>query len=474
MSILEHQECLSLYWDRNGRVYGVRTEIKNSVLSVLDSSWIEPEVDNTFASAASSLIEKLSAPTTHLIVIGGHFNGSICFDLTIPAMAESDIREAIQYELTRYIPCDMMEIAYGYRTVKNPPLAKSDTVKTKVKIEEPEKNLSMEELEHTQVIKASSLEPEEKPLDSEKIHLRIFAVLRKEWNEFIAESTMAGLKFDAFLYPYQVIDPLLGHQREVFIPDADHEFEFVAPDIDSPERNMMTVDSKWETATKPEAVEMAKELGYENLPALENPGDLDAFAAPMLNAAYALSKDFIHDRNHMLSLPKELIPERFRFLKTFFIVLLSISMILILGLFARFWWTSWSKLQSIKTENLHVSDKNTKIRKHILKLKKIQQVIEEINEEDIGNPNMAYLIYRLTNVIPKEMWLQNMNIKEKSAIITVKAPAGKQSTLLPYLNNMKLFKVSNSNTKRFSDGTENILVTLEFKNKIKPPQEHSK
>jgi hypothetical protein len=192
----------------------------------------------------------------------------------------------------------------------------------------------------------------------------------------------------------------------------------------------------------------------------------------MLNAAYALSKNYALDRSHMISLPKELIPERFRVLKTLFAVLISVSLILILALFARFWWSSWSKLQAVKNEQAAVEDKIVRVRKSLLKLKKIQKVMDEIHQEDIGNPNMAYLIYRLSSVIPKSMWMQNMNIKEKSAVITVKSPAGKQSTLLPFLNNMKIFKVTNSNTKRFSDGTENILVTLEFKNKIKPPQEH--
>jgi len=468
MSILEHQECLSLYWDRNGRVYGIRAEIKNSTLSVLDSGLIEPDVEKTFTSAASELIEKLAAPTTHLIVIGGALNGSVCFDLTIPSMPESDIREAIQYELTRYIPCDMMELAYGYRIIKK----NEDIIEPEndAEIEKIDEKVSMEELEHTQVMKESEINPQPTPDGPEKLHLRIFAVLRKEWNEFIAESTMAGLKFDAFLCPYQIVDPLLALQKEIFIPDCDPEFKFVLFE-NPPERNMVPMDTKWEADTIPSAKELIKLIGFDSLPKLGNENDIVSFAAPMLNATYALSKNYSQDKPHMLSLPKELIPERFRFLKTLFIVLISISLILILGLFGRFWWTSWSKLQSVKNELITVNEKTTSIRKHLVKLKKIEDVMAEIRQEDIGNPNMAYLIYRLSGVIPKTMWIQNLNIKEKSAVITIKSPAGKQSTLLPFLNNMKIFKVTNSNTKRFSDGTENILVTLVFKNKIKPPQE---
>jgi hypothetical protein len=468
MSILEHQECLSLYWDRNGKVYGLRAEVKNAALNILDSAVVEPDVEKTFTSAASELIEKLAAPSAHLIVMGGALNGSVCFDLAIPPMPESDIREAIQYELTRYIPCDMMEIAYGYRIIRN-------TGNQTAENAEHDKNtepVSMEELEKTQVMQAPESEAkQDAPPAPEKLHLRIFAVLRKEWNEFIAESTMAGLKFDAFLFPYQVLDPLLSEYKEIFIPDCDAEFKFVLTDT-PPERITVPVDSKWEADTIPPAEELLKSLGYENLPEINNDGDLNSFVAPMLNAAYALSKNYALDRSHMISLPKELIPERFRVLKTLFAVLISVSLILILALFARFWWSSWSKLQAVKNEQAAVEDKIVRVRKSLLKLKKIQKVMDEIHQEDIGNPNMAYLIYRLSSVIPKSMWMQNMNIKEKSAVITVKSPAGKQSTLLPFLNNMKIFKVTNSNTKRFSDGTENILVTLEFKNKIKPPQEH--
>jgi hypothetical protein len=145
-----------------------------------------------------------------------------------------------------------------------------------------------------------------------------------------------------------------------------------------------------------------------------------------------------------------------------------------MALFARFWWSSWSHLKSLNSEKEKIVLKTKTLKQHCLQMKDIEKIIIEIKENNIGHSNMAYLLYKLTSTIPKDMWMQNINIQEKSAILTVKAPAGKQSVLLPLLNRMKIFKVTSSKTKRFSDGTENILITLVFKDKIKPKLEDKK
>ena len=466
MSILEHQECLSLYWNKDGKVFGIRVVMNNSSLSVVDSAYLEVQEDMTFAAAAKNLIDKLSTPTTHLIIVGGFLNSCISFDLSIPSMAESDIKEAIQYELSRHIPCDLMEIAYGYRIIRKQAHKKETTI-TKDELNRPQ---TQEDLEHTQVMQTTTSQEPKIDEAVNKIHLRIFAILKKDWNEFIAECTMGGLQFDAFLYPFQVIDPMLSEFDEIFLPDVDNEFKFVKTD-DNLTREMLPINSKWEYETIPDAATIAKHLSFDNLPELFNPGDLEGYTPALINSSYALSKLFTLDRSHLLSPPKELIPERFRFLKTLFFILLGVSLCLIFALFARFWWNSWSHLQSLYAEKKKVERKTEKLKTNCLNMKQIDDLITEVQGTNIGHANMAYFLYKLTSIIPKDMWIQNINIQDKSAILTIKAPAGKQSTLLPLLNRMKTLKVSSSKTKRFSDGTENILVTLAFKDRIKPKTE---
>ena len=80
MSILEHQECLSLFWNKDGKVFGIRVGMKNSSLTVLDSTCLEIEDEMTFATVSKKLIDQLTTPTTHLIVLGGHINSCISFD----------------------------------------------------------------------------------------------------------------------------------------------------------------------------------------------------------------------------------------------------------------------------------------------------------------------------------------------------------------------------------------------------------
>ena len=419
MGLLEYQECLALYWTKTGSVYGVRVNIKNQKLQVLNTAAFEIG-DGSFSVAFSQAIEQLIQPTTHLIVAGGNLAGSVCFDITVPQMGLSDIKQAIQYELPRHMPCDPTEISFGYRIIKDP---------------------SRQE-------------------ESSRMLIRVFAVLKKDWNELVTEFTSSEIRIDAFLSPQQVLEPLLADVDEFYIPDVDEEFSYIRNE-DLHKRQMVEVEHSPDLKIIPDVSELQKKLNYDQVQGVKEE-DLEHFITPMLLAAYGLSEDFREGKNHLIALPREMVPERFRRLRISFFLFLIISILMIFGLGGRYWWDSWSKLNSIKVEHEKIDSQISRLQETSSKLDEIEKLIVELEEAEVGNNRMAKSLHLLSRIIPKDMWLAHFSTRGRSMDISVKAPSGKQSKLVTLLNKTGVFKVVNSYTRRNSDGTENIYIHLEF------------
>lgn len=421
MALLEYQECIALFWTRTGSVYGTRVHVKNHKLSIVETASAESESGN-FTTAFSQVSEQLLQPTTNLIIAGGSIAGSVCFDILIPQMSLSDVKQAIQYELPRHMPCDPMEVTYGYRIIEKP--------------EEEGKS---------------------------KLLIRVYAVLKKDWNELITEFTSSEVKIDVFISPNLVLDPLLEDVNELFIPDIDEDFIHTRED-DSPMRQMIQIDEEIDKKSNiPDSTSLLEKLNYES-PSVEITESLDHYIAPLILAAYGLSSDFRESHKQMVPMPKEMVPERFRRLKISFFMFLITCVLMIMALGIRSWWDSWTKLQSLKEENQLVNEKLKKLKNTNSRLIYIDELITELQGAEIGNDEIAKSLYLLSKIIPKTMWLSHYSTRGSSMDLSVRAPAGQQSKLVSILNKTGIFKVKNSYTRRNSDGTENIYVHIEFLN----------
>ena len=428
MSMWEYQECLALFWNREGDVFGIRVKTKNQKLQLLDSAVFNAE--DGFASALSEITERLLLPSTHLIVVGGCFEGSVCFDISIPSMPTADIRQAIEYELPRHIPCDASDMVSGYRILDSTP---ADEGK------------------------------------SPRLLIRIFAILKKEWNELITEFTSTGVRVDAILHPYMVLDPIMGDEERIFFPDIDDDFIYVKSE-GSHLRKMIRIEKETEEdyiSPIPGVDSLPDKIGFDSEMIREviNDDELKKFIPSMLMAAYSLSPAFREGQSHLIQLPRELIPERFRRLKIFFIFLLSLTVILFFGLIGRYWWDAWSRLASLESENRRIETKIKKVEKENKKLEVLDDaVIKELLEAEIGNSQMARCIHEISVVMPKKMWISHLTTKDKSIDMSVRSPVGKQGNIISALNGSGIFKTTRSNTRRNTDGTVNIYVHMDVVN----------
>lgn len=423
MSLWEIEECLSITWNSSGDVIGARVNIKNHKLELIDIAVVHPEDDN-FASAISTVSEKLLLPTTHLIIAGGKFENSVCLDLAMPLMPESDIRQAIQYELPRYIPVDPTDLVFGYRKIK--------------------------------VIKDTGKSP--------KQLVRIFAVMKKEWNELITDFTSSGVKFDAIVNPLMLVDPILEEENELYLPAVEPDVKFSKDEIDSL-RQMVQIDEDEQSELIGNIADLPEKMNYDrkSLSAKISDEDMVHYIPAMLQAAFGLAPELREQKNHLLPLPKELIPERFRRLKSMFIIMLFLTLALIFALIGRNWWDDWSRLAALKDENQKVQNKIKIVQGNNKKLARLEEkIIHELQDAELGINNITQCFQKLSIKLPKEAWLSHFSTRDNTIDLSIKYPAGIQSQILPAINSSGIFKTKSSYTRRNTDNTENIYIHMDL------------
>ncbi|MBN1863792.1 MAG: hypothetical protein JW808_02705 [Victivallales bacterium] len=417
MGLLEQHECVSIYWTPDGSVHGVRAAKSKTKLEVAGST-VAHGVKEELFHTASGAISVLTTPSTQLIVAGGNIPGSVCFDLSVPPMNDSDIRQAIHYELPRQVPCNPSEMVFGYR-----------------------------------IIRAGSVG------EGSKMLLRIFAILKADWNALITELSAAGIRIDAFMHPYQLVDPLLSEQEVFYMPDIDPDFMY-SKDADSGIRQMVKMEVKsLDISPSPDTV--CKALNFST-PETIAQKDLGRFMPAMILAAYALGPDFADKRNTRVLLPPEIVPERFRMLKMSFFILLAVFVLMLLSLGARHWWDSWSRMQSLLAEKNKVVKQIKEIREQNSRMAELDQAIVKLAESESGISSPAAYLHELSKIIPKDAWVIHVSTRGNAMDISLRASSDKRSAILPSLNNSNLFKAKNSYTRRNSDGSENIYINLDL------------
>jgi len=426
MSLWEYEECLALFWNNTGNVFGVRVKIKNHKLELLDAASLQVE-GNNFGPAISEISGKLLLPSTHLIIAGGTFEESVCFDLTIPVMPESDIKQAIEYELPRYIPCESSDIVFGYRILE----METETDETKYP----------------------------------KLLIRVFAIMKKVWNELITDFTSSGVRFDAVVYPYMLLDPIMGDEYELYLPEVDGDFKFVK---DEGEISRQMVRAEGSNEPDPDNIRLKisnfpEKMNYDTttVSAKIKDAELEHYIPALLQAAFGLSTEFREKKNHLISLPRELLPERFRRLRSLFIVFLLLTFGLIAALIGRNWWDDWSKLTSLKQENKRIQNEIKVLQMNNNKLANLEEnIINELTEAETGNDKITYCLHKLSILMPKEMWLSHFSTRGSSIDMNITSAPGQQSKILSALNSSGIFKTKSAPTRAKRDGTENIYIHM--------------
>jgi len=425
MGFWDAKECVSLFWRRDGLVVGTRV-VKggDGFLEVAENSSASFEKGGGLAAVLAAVETRLLTSSTDILIVGGDFDDEcVCFDLNIPNMPEGDMRQAIKYELSRLLPCESGDVVFGFR----------------------------------------KLAPKNNNSKASRFPVRIFAVSRKVWSELLTDFTSAGFRFDALAHPCMLLDPLLSEFDEFNLPGDESSYRFSMVG-DGPNRQMRPMKSSDERGVE-NSLDLAVAMGYEKtkLSAAIGNGELDSFIPGMLQAAYALSSNFAADKRCFIPLPRELRFERFKRSRLIFFALLFLIVVLSCVLTVREWWDDWSRLAALNAENTKVERRISELKVENAELARFEKsVVLKIAGANPGIHEITGCLYELTKIIPKDVWLLNFSARGSSLDISLRAPKGKRVEIMKAVNESKLFKVKNSNTRRGSDGSESVYLHLEM------------
>ena len=421
--IWEHHECAVLYWNKAQRVIGIKAEQRGGVLHISDIAVSSDDIDS-FGIAFSEVTGTILNSETNLILAGGDIPGNVLFDITLPKMSIPDMRQAIMYELPRHIPCDPEDVLFGFRVLP-----------------------AAEEEEGT----------------SSKNIVRIMIVIKKQWNELMAELSASGVRIDAVVTPYFVVDPLLGDNDDLIFYDAGEYSGFIS-DADYPGRRIILHDSDEEPPDIPEDdfKKNIEALNYEwdELPQIVK-DDPASFFSPLLLAAYGMSKEYTGDKNSMIKLPSSLLPERYRTLRAAFYGLVGTIIFLSLMLVGRYWWEAKDRFDQITREIKFIQNRQISVKAQKTALFENSEIIRELVERQKGIPEIATCLRTLSMTLPKEMWLGSFSARDDT--IDVRIIYAKPGLAVPDLNKTVIMKMVTSSTRKNTrDNTTNVFARLTY------------
>lgn len=434
MNLLEYKECTVISWDSARNVYGVKLKAgKNGRLSVKQLALCESKED--FSRALADVYNKIKPVEDELVILSGSLPGCACVELQTPKLSESDLAPAITYELTRLLPFSLDEIVTGFRAL---PFHEGQNVN--------------------------------------RVRVRIQAILKKEWETLLSDINNAGVKMDAMIHPLMAVDPILSNVRSVFLKQIDHEFSFSFSSselirkverVGEPEKE----DEYWRN-TRTALMELVEPEG--ELDKVYNPDD---YIPALLVGAYVLSHEFEKDKPFLFPIPREMFPERFRGLRTLFIILSIFGIMLLLGMGARNFWENRQRLLAIKNEIKSVDRKITEIkddRKSNLKFDEFISKFEEL-EPDMGNHEVIYCLQKLHELIPESMWATSLSFRRNEVEANIIAKSDSSEDLGDFSNSL-IFSKPEINKRTNPDGTVNLHLKLQHlipleRQKPKEPKE---
>lgn len=416
----EHNDCIVLFWNKEKHVIGLKVEKKGNKLNVLDTASSSSDTEQ-LAIAIAEVENLLVAEETHLMLAGCNLPGSVSIDINIPKMSHADMRQAISYELPRHIPCDVQDLIFGYRIIT----------------------------------------PED-DAESAKITVRIVAVMKRQWNEILSELTGSGIKIDAMVTPFLAVDPLMGADDQLLFSDSQDIFLFSrSPEYPGRRIIVRDLENNPDLINKLDYKQKIKELGFvwDKLPS-EIKDDPGMYLPSLLIAAYGLTPEFSSDKHTLIKLPNELVPERYRTLRTAFFALIATIILLVLMLVGRFWLESVNRYEKIKDEISSVEFQKERIVKEQNKLYEKTALINQIIETDKGNAEVLTCIQKITQELPKEMWLGHFHSRGDSIDLSFRYT--KSGIRQPNFNKAGIFNTIRSSKRSSRDGSTTESVKLEY------------
>lgn len=414
MAVFDFKDCVAFSWDATAAVRAVR--LRRGADGRLQVQAIAKADQGSFGANLIAVREAIAPLEGEVIIAGGNLPGAVCFDHDFPAMSLADLPQAIGFELPRRIPLPAEELRYSWRAL---------------------------------------------PGDAGgSLRIRILALSLRDWDQFLVELAASGWRIDAMVSPWMAVDPLLGAHAEVAIPGLDEGFVF-GRDPDGAGKRVMALGGPM-TEFDPPAV--LAELGVESSTApaalrTSVDGDAEHWLSAVLLAAYGLSPAWSRDRAGLLSLPGDLHPVRFQLQRAAFMVIAGLTILFALALVGRLALEARREFNALAKERQETLRQVQEFEVRNRAMEPVDAVICELGQVDPGIAEMLACFQQLTVRIPETMSLIQFNSRGNIVELNLRL-AGDGDEKLAELESGGRFVISHRQTRRNTDGTNNVFLRL--------------
>ena len=409
--MLKVKTCLSITWDKEYFVYGAVLCKRGKKFTLLDFA-LSDDRNISFSQRLATVYKKLDGFNRERVIIGGYTPNALTFSLDVPNLKPSEIKKFLDFEISRYIPGNLEDFTWIFRPVIYPGTDKNKIQKVKV-----------------------------------------FAIHKKTYDEGVKEMMDSAIKYDAFLYPFFVIDPFYT-AFDLYLESIDTNFYSSA----SMEEEGWFMSAMPVDMTEKEAILEETNFAFHRFePVLKN--KLNFFIPCIILAEYSLSPTFYIEKKHFFPVPQLCKPKRFKTLKLSAFALFAIFAILISSYIIRETIDNYNAIDVLDKQLKSLKVESDSIKKKIAKEKKTDDFIQLIFTSEPDDIDALSFLEYLSKIAPKDVWANYLNTYGNSANLTMQTN-GNSDRLISELYKSKDYTLQNSRKNKSSDGSEYIYISL--------------
>jgi hypothetical protein len=404
------KSCAVISIQNNFQVLGLRFKAGGNEKYCIENQFTGTYMENDGpGEVLQHAMSSLNTQSCDRVVITGQIEQSGVFEIRMPKLNHDELRNAIEYELAKYIPLPLSDIVWTARIVPDDD-------------EDTEEHFS---------------------------RVRVVFMKRDNWTKFVSELQIRQLNIDIFINPFMSIDPFAAGQN-VALPAIDDKHVFLS-NANGLREMSFAKNIKQSEEQKKQIFDCFVWNEQETL---------EEYFVCMLVAKYVMSGEYDkYEKKLALKLPQNLIPQRNKLLKLFVWIngiaaLICLAMLLFQAREKVYcvYVEQKNAINLVQTQIRNLQKQNAESKKNEKLYKKIQGAVPD-------NLNPLQVMAFLAQKLPKTIWIRSYNMtadKIHLSLTSSKDPGN----LMSSLRNEKLYNIENIRKSRRYDGTYYLYLML--------------
>ncbi len=408
------KSCVVINIQNNFQAFGLRLKAVANGKYCIEKQFAGayPENDGP-GEVLQRAMSSLNTRNCDRIILTGQIEQSGVFEISMPELGHDELRNAIEYELVKYLPLSLNDIIWSARIVPDDD-------------EDTQKNF---------------------------VRLRIVFMKRDNWTKFVSELQIRQLNLDAYINPFMCIDSFAAGQN-VALPMIDDEHVFLSNAKGL--REMSFDENMKQNEDLQERIFDYFVWNHE----IPEKNELQKYFVCMLVARYVMSGEYDkYEKKLAVKLPHGLLPQRNKLLKLFSVIN-GIAALLCLTLFL---YQEREKVHRVYVEQKNAINLRQTQMRNLQNRNALSKKNEKLYKKILGavpaNLKPLRILSFFARKLPKYIWIRSYNMTADKIHLSLTSSRD-PGNLLSSLRNEKLYNIENIRKSRRYDGTYYLYLML--------------